>query len=147
GFPNDETTQKAYDDADLNRAIEAYRFFYPTVSGAAIVRGNEDIGVIPNKIFGYINAKPIHVIFTANSDTPYGFAVLDLSAGPLVGELPPGPLIVCAIDINQRWVGDMVFPGPDAGKGGNHLILPLDYQGKVPAGYYVHESTSNRLIV
>src|SRR5262249_11354846 len=55
GFPNDETTQKAYDDADLNRAIEAYRFFYPTVSGAAIVRGNEDIGVIPNKIFGYIN--------------------------------------------------------------------------------------------
>jgi hypothetical protein len=31
GFPTPETTQKAYDDADLSRAIEAYKFFYPTV--------------------------------------------------------------------------------------------------------------------
>jgi hypothetical protein len=27
GFPVSDTVQKAYDDADLNRAIEAYRFF------------------------------------------------------------------------------------------------------------------------
>jgi hypothetical protein len=26
-FPTSDTAQKAYDDADLNRAIEAYRFF------------------------------------------------------------------------------------------------------------------------
>ncbi len=32
--------KQAYDDADLERAIQAYKFFYPTVSGAAIVRGN-----------------------------------------------------------------------------------------------------------
>ena len=35
GFPTPETVQQAYDDADLNRAIQAYRFFYPTVSIAA----------------------------------------------------------------------------------------------------------------
>ena len=39
GFPTDETIRQAYDDADLNRAVQAYKFFYPTVSGAAIVRG------------------------------------------------------------------------------------------------------------
>lgn len=36
GFPTAETAQKACDDTDLTRAIEAYRFFYPTVSGSAI---------------------------------------------------------------------------------------------------------------
>jgi hypothetical protein len=41
GFPTDDTVKQAYDDADLERAIQAYKFFYPTVSGAAIVRGNE----------------------------------------------------------------------------------------------------------
>jgi hypothetical protein len=37
GYPTPETVEKAYDDADLNRAVQAYRFFYPPVSGAAIV--------------------------------------------------------------------------------------------------------------
>lgn len=52
GYPTDETTRRAYDEADLERAIQAYKFFYPTVSGAAIIKGNEQIGVIPNKVFG-----------------------------------------------------------------------------------------------
>ena len=35
GYPTGETVRNAYDDADLIRAVQAYRFFYPTVSGAA----------------------------------------------------------------------------------------------------------------
>jgi hypothetical protein len=73
--------------------------------------------------------------------------LLDLSIGPMVVELPPGPLIVCSMDINQRWVADMGVPGPDAGKGGKHLLLPPDYDGKVPEGYFVHRASSNRQIV
>ena len=38
GFPLGNTTPKAYDDNDLNRAIEAYKFFYPTVSGSRNLR-------------------------------------------------------------------------------------------------------------
>jgi hypothetical protein len=148
GFPAEETIRRAYDDADLNRAIQAYKFFYPTVSGAAIVRGNEQIGVVPNKVFGILDCAPEQLVFTANSDTPYGPLLLDLSVGPLVVELQPGPLIVCSMDINQRWVADMGLPGPDAGKGGKHLLLPPDYKGQVPvSGYYVHKASSNRQIV
>lgn len=33
GYPTEATIKKAYDDADLARAIQAYKFFYPTVSG------------------------------------------------------------------------------------------------------------------
>src|SRR5262249_32631527 len=111
GYPNDETVRQAYGDADLNRAIQAYKFFYPTVSGAAIVKGDEEIGAVPNKVFCVLDCAPAQLVFTANSDTPYAFILLDLSVGPLVVELQPGPLIVCSIDINQRWVADMGLPG------------------------------------
>src|SRR5262245_40375855 len=94
GFPTADTMSQSYDDADLNRAIQAYKFFYPTVSGAAIVRGNEEIGIIPNQVFGILDCAPEQLVFTANSDTPYGPLMLDLSVGPLVVELAPGPLIV-----------------------------------------------------
>jgi hypothetical protein len=148
GFPTDATIRQAYDDADLNRAIQSYKFFYPTVSGAAIVRGNEQIGLVPNKVFGILDCAPEQLVFTANSDTPYGPLLLDLSVGPLVVELQPGPLIVCSMDINQRWVADMGLPGPDAGKGGKHLLVSPDYKGPVPTtGYYVHRASSNRQIV
>ena len=36
----------------------------------------------------------------------------------------------------------MGAPGPDRGKGGKYLILPPDYQGETPEGYYVATSTS-----
>ena len=148
GSPAGETVRRAYDDADLSRAIAAYKFFYPTVSGAAIVKGNEQIGVVPNKVFGILDCAPEQLVFTANSDTPYGPLLLDLSVGPLVVELPPGPLIVCSMDINQRWVADMGLPGPDAGNGGKHLLLPPDYTGTVPdTGYYIHRASSNRQII
>jgi hypothetical protein len=148
GRPAAETVHRAYDDADLSRAIAAYKFFYPTVSGAAIVKGNEQIGVVPNKVFGILDCAPEQLVFTANSDTPYGPLLLDLGVGPLVVELPPGPLIVCSMDINQRWVADMGLPGPDAGNGGKHLLLPPDYSGTVPdTGYYVHRASSNRQII
>lgn len=147
GFPVGHTARQAYDDADLNRALQAYRFFYPTVSGAAIIKGNEEIGLVPNRVFGILDCAPEQLVFTANSDTPYGPLLLDLRVGPIVVELEPGPLIVCSMDINQRWVADMGLPGPDAGKGGKHLLVPPDFQGSLPGGYYIHHASSNRQIV
>jgi hypothetical protein len=35
GYPLPETVQQAFDDVDLIRAMQMYRVFYPTVSGAA----------------------------------------------------------------------------------------------------------------
>ena len=146
GFPAPETIQRSYDEADLNRAIQAYRFFFPTVSGLAMVKGNEPVGLIDNRVFGQLDTQPRHVGFTLNSDTPYGPFPLDLRNGPMVIELPPGPLICVALDLNQRWVADMGIPGPDAGKGGKHLLLPPDYDGEIPDGYHVARATTYRLI-
>ncbi len=147
GFPTEATIKKAYDDADLNRAIQAYRFFYPTVSGEAILQGNLAVNVKPNVTSGTLDTKPQQIGFTLNSDTPYGPLLLDLSSGPFVIEIPAGPLIVVAMDVNQRWVADMGIPGPDAGKGGKHLIVPPGYKGNIPSGFHIWKSSSNNLTV
>lgn len=147
GFPASDESERSYDQADFNRAVQAYRFFYPTVSGKAIFRGNAEAGIVDNRVFGVLDIKPRHVGFTYNSDTPYGSIQLDLSEGPFVVEVPPGPLIAIAVDVHQRWVADMGIAGPDAGRGGKHLIVPPGYEGNGSGEYHVWRSSSNHVLV
>lgn len=137
GYPTTETSAKARDDADLQRAMTAYRFWYPTVSVEGIFNGNRVTGINDNEALGAAAAGPRQVGFTLNSDTPYGSATLDVSKGPMVIELPPGAYIGLVNDHNQGWVLDMGIPGPDQGKGGKHLVIGPDYKGEIPQGYLV----------
>ena len=74
--------------------------------------------------------------------------VLNLKqAGPTVVELPPGALMGIVNDHNFRYVADVGLPGPDAGKGGKHLVLPPEYKGEAPAGYYTSRSVTNLQIL
>lgn len=146
GYPTRETSNKARDDADFERAMTAYRFWYPTVSVEGIFNGNRAAGIEDGKAWGMAAAGPRQIGFTLNSDTPYGSGVLDLSHGPMVIELPAGAYIGLVNDHNQSWVQDMGLPGPDGGKGGKYVILPPGYTGTVPAGYHVsHASTLKNL--
>jgi hypothetical protein len=111
GYPTPETIQRAYDEADLNRAVQAYRFFYPSVSIMATWKGNLRAGMVANTVFGLLEGTPKQFVFTPNSDTPYSGLPLDVSDGPMVLEFPPGPLMSTANDLNQRWVIDMGLPG------------------------------------
>ncbi len=86
GYPTDETIRRAYDAADLVRAIQCYRFFYPTVSLEATWRGNLSGGVVPNKVFALLEGTPQQYVFTPNSDTPYTGLALDLSGDCRVPE-------------------------------------------------------------
>ena len=104
GYPTAVTIQPACDDADLNRAVQCYRFFDPSVSITATWRGNVDNGVVPNQVFPLLEGTPQQLVFTPNSDTPYSAAALDLTDGPMVVELSPGPLMCASNDLNQRWI-------------------------------------------
>jgi hypothetical protein len=146
-YPSGDTAQKVYDDSDLNNAITAYKFFYPTVSILATWKGNEAAGLLTNKQFMILEGSPKQFVFTPNSDTPYEGASIDLTDGPMVVELPPGALMCVVNDMNQRYVMDMGLPGPDAGKGGKHLILPPRYKGKIPVGYFTGTPTTNHVLL
>ncbi len=147
GFPTPDASQKARDAEDFQRAVTAYRFWYPTVSCEGIFNGGLELGQKINEDMMILSAGPRHVVFTANSDTPYGSGTFDLKDRPLVVELPPGPFIALADDHHQRWIMDMGLPGPDAGKGGKHLLLPPGYKGEVPSGYHVGRAGSYKVLV
>jgi hypothetical protein len=146
GYPTPATVQKAYDDADQSRAVEAYKFFFPTVSILGTWDGNIAAGTVPNEVLLVLHGRPEQIVFTPNSDTPYAGGTIDLSNGPIVIDIPPGPIMAVINDLNQRFVMDMGLPGPDQGKGGKHLVLPPGYKGTVPSGYYSATATTNRVL-
>lgn len=148
GYPTAEAAQRAHDDQDFQRAVQVYRFFYPTVSMEGVFQGTRDAGVEDNKAVMILACGPRHVLFTGNSDTPYSGGTLNLKEfGPAVVELPPGPYLGIVNDHNFGWIADVGLPGPDGGKGGKHLILPPGYTGKVPGGYYVSRSKTNFVLI
>ena len=147
GYPAPSTSKRALEDAAYQRAIVAYRFWYPTVSVEGIFNGNREAGLKDNETIGAAAAGPRQVGFTLNSDTPYGSATLDVSKEPMMIELPAGAYIGLVNDHNQGWVLDMGLPGPDAGQGGKHLIVGPGYTGLIPTGYFVgHTPTFKNLM-
>ncbi|MFB7873850.1 DUF1214 domain-containing protein [Nocardia sp. NPDC056064] len=147
GYPARGDIARAYDELDYNRALAMYRFFYPTVSFEATWRGNLDAGAVPNRVMALLVGTPDQYVFTANSDTPYSGLTIDLSDGPMVVDIPAGPLMGTANDLNQLWVLDLGLPGPAGAAGGKHVLLPPSYDGPVPEGYYAGSATTNRVLV
>ncbi len=101
-----------------------------------------------NEVGIVMATSPRQQFGAANADTPYAITTVDLrSSGPMVVELPAGPFIGFADDHNMRWVQDMGTIGPEKGQGGRHLILPPDYTGTVPEGYYAGRSKTWKVVV
>lgn len=148
GYPSTTSGEQARDDADVARAVVAYRFWYPTVSIEGVMAGTRASGATDGTSFMYLAASPLQTVFTANSDTPYGGGTIDLRrTGPVVIELPPGPFIGVVDDHHQQWIMDVGLPGPDAGKGGKHLVVPPGWEGDTPSGHFVGRSATNRIYV
>jgi hypothetical protein len=79
------------------------------------------------------------LFLTANATTIYNFVWLNTNDGPLVIEIPP-KVLGLVDDFWFHWVGDLGLTGADKGKGGKYLLLPPDYKGAVPEGYFVMRS-------
>ena len=78
------------------------------------------------------------LLLTPNTTVVYAFMWLDLKGGPMVMETPPNVLGI----IDDFWfdyVADFGNAGPDKGKGGKFLLLPPDYEGEMPEGYFVKQ--------
>lgn len=135
------------DSKSFKSAVELYRFWYPTVSMEGIMNGMRTAGIKDGTHMFSLQADANSLGFTANQDTPYGAAVVDLTKGPYVVDLPAGPFMGLVNDHSQRWISDMGLPGPDAGKGGKHLIVPADYKGSIPSGYFVGRAETTKVLI
>ena len=84
------------------------------------------------------------LFLTANTESVYALAWLDLKNGPVVVESPPN-MLGLVDDFWFHYVTDLGNAGPDEGKGGKFLFLPPDYKGTLPrAGYHVFQSRDLR---
>ena len=136
GFPTADTARAATDATDLRRAIEAYKFFYPTVATEGVFQQFVPHGMVWNEVGIVMAQDPEQQFAYANQDTPYILAFIDLkAAGPMVVELPAGPYIGGLVDHNEEWFGDNGLIGPSKGKGGKGLLLPPGFKGELPVGY------------
>lgn len=149
GAPDEKTVQLAYDQIDLARGIEAFMKGMPATSVFAVCRGLESSGIKENVGIGItedlMDARSLFL--TPNTTTPYIISCLNLSAGPMVAEIPPG-VLGTVDDAYFRWVQDVGVTGPDQGRGGRYLFLPPGYDGPVPQmGFNVVRSRTNRLLM
>ena len=146
GVPDAATAQKLFDELDYVHAVKAFFNGYAAVNQLALLKGFRAAGVNDNEVLvtsGLMDAKCLFL--TANADTYYMWAYLDLSKGPLVVETPPDTLGIID-DMWWNWVSDFGFPGADRGLGGKYLLLPPGYSGDVPeGGFYVRKSRTNHV--
>jgi hypothetical protein len=147
GAPTVETAQKVYDAVDFARGLNVFNNSFRGASAFAIRQGFLSIGAQDNTVVIFSDLMDAKSIFlTANADTVYYLAVVDLTKGPMVVEQPPRGLGTIN-DMWFSWVIDIGFPGPDRGEGGKYLIVPPGYEGPLPeGGFYVARSRTNRVL-
>lgn len=161
GFLSKDAIAADKEELTFQRAVQSYIWMLPTLNMYGMKEGSERIfgkgyNVLP--IFkDRLNAKTL--ITTPNSDVIYALGYVDLKDdGPLVIEVPPGmqgilddffqrPICSIAEIEERRWCGDVGLPGPDKGKGGKYLLLPPDYAGTPPSGYYAYRSRTYGVFV
>jgi hypothetical protein len=145
GLPDKKTVKKLYNNLDFMRGVEVFLNMLPAASLEALRTGHKEYGSTRSNqvvIFDELmDSNPLWL--TGNTDTVYASVFLNLKKdGPVVVEIPPGSGPGTVNDAFFRFVTDMGAPGPDKGKGGKYLILPPDYKGNIPKGYFVSRSTS-----
>jgi hypothetical protein len=145
GIPTKGTAALLYDNLDFLRGVETFLNGIPATSVEGIRLGMERLGLKNSNqalIFDQLmDSNPLFL--TGNTSTVYYSVILDLKKdGPTVVEIPPGVGPGTVNDAFFRFVVDMGTPGPDKGKGGKYLILPPDFEGDAPDGYFAAKSSS-----
>jgi hypothetical protein len=139
--------QPSFSPADLakrtiyRRAVEAALWGMPIVASDAIRQGFlRDMGAKYNDIVYF--SKPADWKFqttTPNASTYYIYGAFTTQEGPVVLEVPAAVGAGIYGQPGDTWDVPLEIVGPDGedkGQGGKYLILPPDFKGDVPAGYF-----------
>ncbi len=139
GAPYPETAEKVYDYLDTMRGVDVFLKGMPGASLQALIKGGHSLGAVEcHQVLIFDKLMDSKSLFlTGNTSTMYVVPALDLKRdGATVFEAPPR-MLGAFNDAWFRYVEDIGPAGPDKGKGGKYLVLPPDYEGEVPTGYFV----------
>jgi len=143
GVPVPETVDKVYDYIDLHNAVDAYVKGIHIASMEAMKRGIEEFGPANKTALlfeGLMDSKAFWL--TPNTTNVYMASWLEVGDEPMVIETPPDVLGF----INDHWfkyIIDFGRLGPDKAQGGKFLIVPQDYKGEIPEGYYIARTNTH----
>jgi hypothetical protein len=139
-----QDAEKYRDEMFYTDAIQVYKTMLPAMNTIGMRDGSE-------ATFGKgYNVLPIWKermdsrtwVPTPNADVIYSMSYLDLKeTGPLVVAAPPN-VIGMFTDFFQRTITDVGAIGPDRARGGLYLLLPPDYTGQIPQGYFAFKSST-----
>ena len=116
GAPTLGTAEKVRDTLDFINAVNVFNNSFRGASAYAIRKGFHAIGAQDNTVFVFPELMDAKSLFlTANADTVYYMAVVDLTKGPMVVEQPPMGLGTIN-DMWFSWIIDIGFPGPIAAR-------------------------------
>ncbi|MEN2490338.1 DUF1254 domain-containing protein [Flavobacterium sp. B11] len=124
-----------------SRAVEAAIWGIPIVATDAIRQGYLNLGAKYNDIV-YFSKMPDWKFQTTtpNASTRYIYSAYDTKKdGPVVLEVPPAAEAGIYGQLCDMWDVPIVIVGgggEDKGRGGKYLIVPPDYTGKIPEGYF-----------
>jgi hypothetical protein len=123
------------------RAVEAAIWGMPLVNTDAMRQAYfRDVGAKYNDICYF--SKPQNWKFqvtTPNASTNYIYFNYNLKDGPAVVEIPAAVdagLLGSMVDAWDEPMADIGPAGDDQGKGGKYLLLPPDFKGETPPGYF-----------
>ncbi len=141
-MPDVESAQKVYNILDFTHAYQTVLDGTKIASAEAMRNGILEFGPANTTALLFEDLMDSKTLFlTPNTTSVYMFAWLELGDEPMVIDTPPNVLGF----INDAWfryVTDFGNVGPDEGQGGKFLILPPGYDGDVPEGYFVAQTTS-----
>ena len=147
GAPTKETASRVHDTMLFTRALNVFNNSFRGASALGLVKGLQSIGADLNDVVVFSELMDASSLFlTANADTVYYMAGVDLSKGPMVIEQPPNGLGTIN-DMWFQWVIDIGKPGPDRGLGGKYLVVGPGYDGPLPqGGYFIAHSKTNAVL-
>jgi hypothetical protein len=131
GYPTDATIDRLYDERDFQRACQAYLWSLPAVSFRSWQKGiTEQLGARNGQVVAILSYEARRGILTANATTPYYLGFVDLSAGPLVVEMPPSGV---QGGINDAWQNTL----PGTAAAGKYLVLAPAQEASGDVGGYI----------
>ncbi len=125
GIPTRDTADGLFDEIDYQRACQAYLWAVPAVGTSGWQHANIHYGSTGGcDMVAYRDYAAVSGILTPNSTVAYVIAFPDLSVtGPVVWDIPPGPIGGILMSFWQEPVSDIGLAGPDRGEGAKYLIV------------------------